>query len=517
MRARRILAFTLIVLIALVTPLVACQGCLLSTKPSTTRITILHTNDTHAALDEVARRATKVNQIRSEVGEDNMFLLDAGDVFTGTLYSTLFQGKADLWFMNNMRYDAMCLGNHEFDKGPEVLAEFVGEANFAVLCANFDFSAETTLTGKVKPWVIMGRGGDRFGFFGLTSDSTGVTSSPGPSIVINDHITAARQVVSELRGKGINKIIALTHIGWENDLRLAREVEGIDVIIGGDSHTVPVDYPTIVVGNATPTLIAQAGSGGELLGRLDVTFNKAGIVQSCGGSQLVPINDAIEPEAASSAKLVEYQETISILLNSIIGGTVVSLDGERAHVRSQETNLGNLLTDVMLGKAASLNATIAISNGGIIRASIPAGDISLGQILEVLPFGNNLVTIDLTGSQVIAALENGVSRVEEGVGRFPQVAGLRFTWNPGAVPDNRITSVEVKTAGGYQPIDPSLTYRVVTWNFLAGGGDGYTVLQQGSNSIALGFTDFEVLAEYVKANSPLAPQVEGRIIRMGSS
>lgn len=186
--------------------------------------------------------------------------------------------------------------------------------------------------------------------------------------------------------------------------------------------------------------------------------------------------------------------------------------GERSRVRSQETNLANLITDAMLDKAKIVNALIAIQNGGGIRASIPKGKITLGQIMTVLPFGNYLVTLDLTGQQIIEALENGVSQVKDLAGRFPQVSGLRFVWDPNAEVGKRIVSVEIKNPDGtYQPIDPNKTYRVVTNNFLAQGGDGYTVFQKGTNVINLGFVDYEVLKEYIQNNSPVNPKVEGRI------
>jgi len=178
---------------------------------------------------------------------------------------------------------------------------------------------------------------------------------------------------------------------------------------------------------------------------------------------------------------------------------------------TQETNLGNLVADSMLHNTRHTGAGIAIINGGGIRTSMPRGDITLEQIISVLPFDNYLVTFNLTGEQIISALENGVSQVEGVQGRFPQVAGLRFTWDPEAEPGSRIVSVEVEKDGVYEPVNPASVYRVVTNDFLYQGGDGYTVFAKGTELINLGNTDYEVLAEYITTNSPIDLQIEGRI------
>jgi 5'-nucleotidase / UDP-sugar diphosphatase len=203
------------------------------------------------------------------------------------------------------------------------------------------------------------------------------------------------------------------------------------------------------------------------------------------------------------------------MLNTIIGRTNVDLDGNKSRVRSRETNLGDMMADAMMNKTASLGASIAILNAGGIRSSVPAGDFSLGQVLQIAPFGNYLTVLKLSGPQIIAALENGVSQVDQEAGRFPQVAGMRYTWNPQAPTGNRIISVEVKSGGSYQPIDSGAIYGVVTIDFVAGGGDGYSVLREAGEVYNTEFVDFEVLRDYVQTNSPLNPVIEGRIIRSG--
>ncbi|MEW6143014.1 MAG: 5'-nucleotidase C-terminal domain-containing protein [Chloroflexota bacterium] len=477
-------------------------------------VTILHSNDTHASLDLVAQRAALISQARSEVGKDNLLLLDAGDVFAGTPYFTLYHGLADLWFFNYMVYDIMCLGNHEFDEGPTSLAKFLVGAKFSVISANVDLSREPLLAGKTRPYVIIDRAGRKFGVFGLLTEDTSEISSPGPTVKINDHTESARNMVAELQKQGLNRIIALTHIGWDVDLKLAKDVEGIDLIVGGHSHTVPDKYPTLVNSDATPTLVVQAGAYNQYIGRLALKFDKTGIIRQWQGSQLISITDKLPADSACSAKLSEYSAPLAQLKQTVVGKTAVLLDGDREHVRSQETNLGNLIADSMLWRAASLKPDVALMNGGAIRASIPPGDISLGNVLSVLPFNGFYMAVDLSGRQLTAAIENGVSQVEEQAGRFPQVSGLRFTWDPKGQPGNRVRSIEMKTPAGYKLIDTSATYRVIVSNYLAGGGDGYTVFKEAANVINLGYPDYDTLANYIKAMSPVIPRVEGRITRL---
>jgi 2',3'-cyclic-nucleotide 2'-phosphodiesterase (5'-nucleotidase family) len=476
-------------------------------------ITIIHTNDTHAHLDDIAKRAAGINKIRGEAGKNNTLLLDAGDVFLGTLYFNLMKGQADLDFMSSLGYDAMTLGNHEFDnfdKTPKYLTDFIDKAPFPLVTSNIDVSGNAGLKNKTQPWVILDRAGSKFGIFGLITEETVEISNPDKTIKFKDHIEAARQMVAEFQKRGINNIIALTHIGWDEDIRLAQSVKGIDVIIGGHSHTLPKVYPTIVQGNE-PTIIVQAECYGHYLGRLDLVFNEKGIVTSNNGT-LIEVAKLV-PDSNYTTRLAKYSAPIEEMKKQVVGKTLVDLDGKRENVRSIETNMGNLITDAMMEKASVVKAAVCILNGGSIRAPIPAGDISLGQILEVEPFNSDVVTVDISGSQLLEALENGVSQVESGAGRFPQVSGMRFSWDPKAPITYRVTTVEIKTSSGFVPLDKNATYRLVTLSFVAGGGDGYTMLTKGAVNY-LGYVDYEMLREYIEKHSPLQPKLDDRIIRV---
>lgn len=491
-------------------------GCQQRVTEGPAHLTVLHTNDTHAHLSNVAARCTLTTRLKAESTKSDVLLLDAGDVFAGTPYFALYKGKADLWYMNYLKYDAMCLGNHEFDKGTDVLEDFVKETDFSVLCANFNFSKANALSSQIKPWTIIERGTNKYGIFGLTSEETAEISKPGPDVVINDHTVKAKEAVEYFKGKGINKVIALTHIGFDEDIKLAGQVEGIDIIVGGHSHTVPATYPQIVSKFSAPTVVVQAGCFDRYLGRFDVDFDSNGVVQQAVKGQLTAVTDSIPPDETAAKKLLEYNDPISKLMQKAAGCTQVALDGEGEHVRTVETNMGDLVADAMLEKGRNINAVITLVNGGAIRSSVPAGDISIGQIYEVLPFDNYMVSADVSGTQLIAALENGVSQVEGVKGRFLQVAGLRYKWDAAAAPGKRIVSVEVKTLEGYKPVNVDEIYRVVTTDFIVGGGDGFSDIKSAVNQINMGFPLTDVVSEYLNRYSPVNPQVEGRILRNGN-
>lgn len=500
-------------LISVLCMYIACSAipAIAPSEPEMATVTILHTNDTHAHLEDIARRAAIIKDIRNQSGKENVLLLDSGDVFMGTIYYNLMHGAADIAFMNMLNYDAMALGNHEFDgydQRPNYLTEFVRNAEFPVISANIRTNRDANLNGKIKPWIVIERAGTKFGVFGLLIEDTAVISNPGKTIIIEDHIKWAEKAVAEFKSKGIYKIIALTHIGWHEDLALAKKVKGIDIIIGGHSHTIPSKYPTFV-NSAEPTLVVQAGSNGRYLGRIDVTFDRSGFIREYNGA-LYEVKNADE-DPAYTAKLAEYSAPLAQMKETVIGESTVVLNGEREDIRTSETNLGNLVADAFLDKAHMAKATIAIINAGNIRTSIPPGKISFGKIIEVLPFNNDIVVFNLRGNDIRAALENGVSLIENEAGRFPQVSGLKFEWDPKRPAGTRIISVDIKTGDEYRELDNKATYRLVTNSYLLGGGDGYSMFKNGTDIEYLGFTDYEIVKDYISSKSPVTIHTENRI------
>ncbi|MFZ0074528.1 MAG: 5'-nucleotidase C-terminal domain-containing protein, partial [Exiguobacterium undae] len=410
-------------------------------------IGLMHTNDTHANLDKAPKRATVIKELRAAYRAEGKpsLLLDAGDVFSGSLYFNKFLGQADLELMNYMKYDMMTFGNHEFDLGETenniALKNFVTKAKFPFITANVDFSKNESFNGLQKKTITAGpeKGqiyqgiikeykGQKIGFFGLTTEETADIASPG-TVAFANYITSAKAAVKKLEDRGVNKIVALTHIGFDdneavdNDQLLARNVDGIDVIVGGHSHTklekpVVVDE-TIVPGKTEPTIIAQAYQYGDFLGNLDLTFDYKGKLTEYNGS-LIDVAKAAEDTRATEI-LKPYADQITELKNEEVGANIVNeLVNPRGEVsvRNSETALGNLITDGMLKKAKEYNAetVIAMQNGGGIRAAINAGPLTVGEVLTTLPFGNTLATVKMTGQEIKDLLEIsvGVAPIENG-------------------------------------------------------------------------------------------------------
>ncbi len=513
-------------------------------------LSIMHTNDSHAHLDNIAKRVTAVKEVRAE--KPNALLVDAGDVFSGTLYFNEFYGQADLKFMNLLNYDVMTFGNHEFDLGstPEKhkgLADFIAGANFPFVSANIDFSADKDLAdlykkeisgqpkdGTIYEGLIKEIDGEKVGIFGLTTEETVNLSSPG-EVKFEDYMEEAEEAVAAFEKAGVNKIVAVTHIGYDdnaefdNDLQLASMVDGIDVIVGGHSHT-KLEKPVVVEKDENgvakePTIIVQAYQYNDFLGTLDVEFDENGVVVGHAG-ELIAIADKEEDQEAAEM-LKEYSEKIAEVKNTSTGATTeVELTNPRlsdegntgVSVRNSETALGNLITDGMLDKAKEFNkdTVIAMQNGGGIRAAIDQGDITLGDVLTVLPFGNTLATMELTGAQLKEALEHSVSQAPKESGGFLHVSGMKFTYDSTQPVGSRVKTMEVQGADGkYSAIDSETVYVVATNAFTAKGGDGYDVFkkvyEQGGVT-DLGFADWENLRDYVAKLKNVNPQIEDRIV-----
>lgn len=507
--------------------------------PEAFKLRIIHTNDHHARIEPVtggtppapvhggvSRRKTLIDAIRDEGG--NQILIDAGDVFQGTLWFNQYQGMADLEFYNALGYEAMTLGNHEFDDGPEPLARFIKGAKFPVLSANIAADASSPIAGLYKPWIIKEIGGQRIGIFGLTTEETPAIASPGPTLTFTNYIEAARRSVAELQAQGVNKIIALTHIGITFDRELARQVDGIQVIIGGHSHTPmgpqinPPDpsrpYPEVIASPSNKSVVmATDWEWGRWLGDLTVGFDANGDITSVVAAQPTEVKPTIEPDQGFEDRIKVLAAPLTTLRSKVVGSTAVRLNGDRADVRTKETNLGNLIADALLEKGRTAGAQVGLMNGGGVRTSVDIGDITLGEMLDVQPFSNQLSLVTLTGAQLKEALENGVSQVETVAGRFPQVSNMRYSYDPALPVGSRVTGVQIGDGkGGYTALNPAASYRVATINFLVSGGDGYTVLSKGADRLDTGLLDVDVTSEYVAAHSPVNPQVEGRIVIGGT-
>lgn len=528
--------FSLILLVSLLVLSLAVS--INAQDEETFALTIIHTNDTHAAHAAgssgnggVALLASVINQIRAEA--PNNLLIDAGDRFTGTLYHTVYLGQDQVEIMNALGYDVMTLGNHEFDNGEEILIDFLDGLEFPIVSANIDVSA-SGLNGLVVPSVVLDAGGQQIGVIGLTTADTIEISSPSDTLVWRDDYSAVvAEQVAALTEQGVNKIIVVAHVGIADFEAILPELVGVDVVVDGHSHTLlsntyaaasreyPIEAETSA---AEPILYVQAGASTQFVGRLDVEFDAAGLLVDWGGDT-IQLSRYITPDAAAAGIIEELSGPVTALSEEPLGATAdVLLVGDRTICRVQECNLGNLLADAM---RAETGAQIAIMNAGGIRANIEPGDITFGEVLTVHPFGNTIATFEATGADIVAALENGVGgvAVENGVvvrdgapGRFPQVSGIRYTFNPTLEAGSRIVSVEVaQEDGSFVAIDPAAIYTVVSNNFVRNGGDGYVVFAENAiNPYDFGRLDYEVLSDFLVANSPVTYDVEGRITVEGA-
>lgn len=500
-------------------------------------LTILHTNDFHSRFEPISKYDSTCNEEDNQEGKcfggsarlvsaiadararsNNSILVDGGDQFQGTLFYTYYKGKAAAEMMNKMAYDAMTVGNHEFDDGPEVLRGFVDAVEFPILMSNADLSGEDRLKDVIQKSVVIEQGGEKLGLIGLTPQDNDELSSPGQSIVFTDPIDAVQAEVDRLTADGVNKIIVLSHSGYELDKRIAAETNGVDVVVGGHSNTLLSNandgaagpYPTMI----GDTAIVQAYAYGKFLGELNVTFSDDGVVTEATGEPIL-IDAAITEDAPTKTRISELAEPLDEIRNKVIGNTTEVIDGERERCRLGECQMGNLVADAMLDRVKDQGIAIAIQNGGGLRASIDGGEVTMGEVLTVLPFQNTLSTFQLKGADVISALENGVSQIEEVAGRFPQVAGLKFSWDPSRpANEGRISDVMVEENGGWVPIDPEKTYGVVSNNFMRNGGDGYEVFANNSmNAYDYGPDLADVTAEFIASKGSYEPYVDGRITR----
>ena len=509
---------------------VAALGLSAGAAAAETQLTILHTNDFHDRFEPIskydstcgaednaegkcfggiARMITAINDARARAGE-NVLLLDAGDQFQGSLFYTQYGGDLAAEFMTQLDYDAMAVGNHEFDDGPDGLADFLDKVSFPVLSANIDVSQNNRLADRVGKSTVLEVAGTQIGVVSVLAEDTPETSSPGATVIFSSAVDAAQAEVDRLTGEGINKIVLLTHVGLPADKRLAQELTGVDMIIGGHSHTLLSNtaeraegpYPTVE--NGVP--IFQAYAYGKYLGEISVTFDDAGEVTAISGEPIL-LDASVAEDEAAVARMGELAQPLEELRSKVVAEASELIEGSREVCRAGECAMGYLVADAMLDRVKDQGIQIAIQNGGGLRASIDAGEVTMGEVLTVLPFQNTLSTFEVTGATMVEALENGVGQIEEGAGRFPQVAGMSYTFDANAEPGSRISNVMV----GDAPIEMDKVYGVVSNNYVRNGGDGYGMFVDAANAYDFGPDLADVTAEYLASNAPYKPFTDGRI------
>lgn len=432
-----------------------------------------------------------------------------GDLLSPSVLSGLVQGEQMIELTNAVGIDFAVPGNHEFDFGPEVATARFAASDYPWLAANM-----RTVEGEPVPGTVDSRllevGGFRIGVFGLVTEETVSLSSPGPGIRFEDPLGTARRVTAELREAGADLVVALTHLQFEGDRELLRQVDGLDIVLGGHDH----DPITFYEGGG---LLAKAGYDAHYLVAVDITLDRV----ERRGRQVATWTPqwryrstaGVPPHPEVQAIVQRWQRRLDAELDVPVGRTLVELDTRRDTVRTRESNFGNLVADAM---RLSTDADVALTNGGGIRGDRtypPGSELTRKDILSELPFGNVTVLLDLDGASLLEALENGVSRVEEKAGRFPQVSGLRFVYDPSRPAGSRL--VEVEVAG--EPLQPARRYLVATNDYLLKGGDGYDMFRRGQQIVdpSGGTLMTTTVMNHIAAlGGEIAPEVEGRIVRV---
>ncbi|MFN8915750.1 MAG: 5'-nucleotidase C-terminal domain-containing protein [Betaproteobacteria bacterium] len=560
----------------LLTSLAACGG---SDDGRPLDLTILHVNDHHSRLDAetvnlsvrtaaggrenvtfplggFARVAQAMDELSA--GSANVLKLHAGDAITGDLYYTITNGRADADLMNTVCFDAFTLGNHEFDSGDAGLKTFLdflraGDCRTPVLSANTNLTlnasplAQGSISAYVQPATIVVRDGQQIGIIGITAaGKTKNSSRPDASTTFANEAQTAQGQIDGLRAGGINKIILLTHQGYAEDVAMARALSGVDVIVGGDSHTLlgPTELTTFAVtapAGAYPTqvvnrdgklvCVAQAWQYGWAVGNLKVRFDQAGDVTSCGGSPqillgnptrratgTVALTDAdrtaiaadlatqpalrVTAEAARAVTtLAPYQQQRTAFGANVVGAAATNLclrrvpGTKRDITRSKfaDCNTGSftsthggdmqqIVAQAFLEQGRTFGGVdIALQNAGGVRVDLDAGNVTVGNVYTVLPFRNVLVRLTMTGAEVKQTLEDAITFLLAGAGNtgtYPYAASLRFRVDLNQPANNRVSNLEVKNAqDAWVALNPAATYRVITNDFVADGGDGWVTLR----------------------------------------
>lgn len=476
-------------------------------------LTILQMNDVYstAPVDGgktggLARVTTLAKELRAS--GHTVLLTMSGDFLSPSVASSVFKGKQMIAALNAMPLDYATLGNHEFDMGVPVLRERLKEAKFPILVANI-FDEETgQLMGGALPYVVRSFGALKVGFIGLclTGDEIGPANKKGA--IFKDPFETAAQILPQMKKEGADVIIAITHLEYADDVKLAQRFPQIDLILGGHEHFA-------ITSSVGSTLISKADSDAKTIARHDLNRLAPGAPLE-RHFELLPITDKIADEPGVAKVVAQYEERLSAELDLPVGITTTELDAVAENVRSQETALGNLFADAM---RQATSAEIAILNGGSIRSNrvYPAGVLSRRDVLAMHPFGGTSVLVEASGAAVLAALNNGVSKLGEVAGRFPQVSGVTFSVDPQAPVGNRVRDVQV----GGEKLDLNRNYKVAIGDYMSVGGDGYKMFE--SSKVLLNAESAPLLIgaleETIKAKGTVSPRVEGRIrfLKAGST
>ncbi len=447
-------------------------------KSNSIDITIMHTNDLHGNIEPTqetdpscpegktksvggaGQMAAIINDERKKASDsgDHFLLVDAGDMAMGTPISGIFKGEPVIEVMNRQGYDAATIGNHEFDWGIDPLKNIIAQADFPFVSANIT-DAEGSSLPRVKPFIIKDMGDVKVGIVGVTTPETPIINANDDvkNLRFEDPAKVLRETIPEMKKQGADIVVVLSHMGYREDHKLAGQVEGIDLIVGGHSHNT-IETP-VLVGN---TAIVQTGCNGRTIGKVRLRWNPR--TQSVVGvkGNLMPVNsDNVNPDSQIQSIVKQYQKATDAMMDKKLG----QLDTDLVHPETgEETNLGNMVTDLMRSKTG---AEIALINSTSLRANLPRGDVTFKDVYRVFPFDSSIVKINMKGSDILDALESSAGEEKD---RRLQVSGLNITYDSTRPEGSRM--MEVSTQDG-NPLNPDKTYSVATIDYLLVGGDHY--------------------------------------------
>lgn len=497
---------------ALCVAIVASAFSVSGQSPEQVRVTLLHLNDTYqfTPVDGGKRGGlARVMTIRKNTLKENpnTLMTLGGDTLSPSVETRTYRGKQMIDAWNMVGLDYAVLGNHEFDIKTDELLDRMKESEFTWLGSNVIDTKTNKILGGMPPFVIRYIGGVKIGFIGLLLPETKETSSMEDSLKVTDYCQTARDLVPKMREAGAQTIIGITHMFMEQDKKVAGCAD-FDLILGGHEHT-------LLQSSANGTPIFKMWADAREVGRFDLFIDKAtGKVRSMDW-EIIPVTDQI-PDAPEFAPVFAKYKTLLDQLEVRVGATGVPLDALSKSVRTKETDIGNFIAD---SYRKAVNADIGFVNGGSIRADLSyiPGPLTKRDVLSMLPFNNPIVKVEITGKTLLEVLEHGVARSREDnePGRFPQISGMKFTFDAGRLPGQRVAKASV----GGKPIEPAKTYTLATSDFLVSrGGDGYTMFKDTKVLIAADQApkDSEVFEKAIKEspNSTISPRVEGRITRL---
>lgn len=509
---KRFQCFTIAVVLAC---LCACAGTFPSDRPTEPiALTILFFNDLHGHLTPfdikgengveevggIARVATLIRQTREENSGKNVrtLVLVAGDILQGTPMSTVFKGEPDIRCLNALGVDAMTVGNHEFDFGLDNFLKLKKQAAFPFLSANIILKESSGLLCQQVLAVPLDEH-VTFTIIGVTTQDLLTTTRADnvAALEVLDSVSAVTRSYVQARSRG--PVLILSHSRQATDRRIARALPDLTAIIGGHDQILLSPYG---IEGSVPIL--QAFEKGRYLGRLDLHIDPVSRRASLIDARYIKVTGDIVPDPEIKSIVNDYKARLGQQFKQVIGRSDTFLDGEREHIRYQETTLGNFLTDIM---RSHTGAQVAMINAGALRASIKDGPVTVEDVFKSMPYDNELVRVELTGTEIQQALQRSVrgSRGDED-GGFLHVSGITF--------DVRGRSVEhIKSVPGGQPLEPAAIYGVVVNDFLASGGDGHVVFK-GKPHIRTGLPLRELIIDTIRQRKVVSAQTEGRIRRL---